>query len=390
MKIKLDHVGQLCAAISNKKNPCTFSIGIHLKEFLVPCKLQEAVNDLMERLPHMNVRKYSGFMNYYNQFLDEPLKIEKENNTYPCRFFEKQNQLLRITYGERHFILEVFHSICDGRGLAMMASSLLIRYFEIMGEKPSKKDFIDCMNVACVEEIEDAYVRYADMRKSKSEKGERVYVPKRTSAESQIITQKFDLAELKCKAKGHGVTISEYILAHIFKEFANQRVNDSSNKPIAINVPIDCRRFFKSKSLRNFVSHIIVKMPEVLDFTEVALSIKKQLAEITPDYVQGKISEAERMKKLGEFVPLLIKKRIIRSVGQNISAGCSTDFSNLGLIKLPEGIQNKVEMYTFSLGEVPNTPYQFACVATGNILTLTITTACGTEIADRISKSLLK
>ena len=390
MKIKLDHLGQLCAAISSEKNPCVFSVGIHLKEPLLPCRLQEAVNDIMKRLPHMNVREYSGFMNYYNQLLNKPLKIEKENGEKPCRFFVKGSSLLRIIYGKRHFILEAFHSVCDGRGLALVASSLLIRYYEIMGEKLDKNNFIDCMGAAHIEETEDAYVRYANIRKSKSEKVENVYVPKYTSAEPQIVTRKFDLSKLKRKAKTYGVTITEYVMAHIFRELARQRAKDGSNKPITINVPIDCRSFFPSGSLRNFVSHKIIKMPESLVFKEIVLSIKKQLAEITSDYVQDKISDAERMKRLGRFVPLFVKKWIIRSVGQSISAGCSTDFSNLGLIKLPAEIQGKIDMYTFALAVVPNTPYQFACVAIGNTLTLTITTVSSTDIIDRIGNTLLE
>jgi len=388
-KIKLDHLGQFCAAIGSEKTTCTFSVGIYLKEPLNPHKLQEATNDIVKRLPHMNVRSYNGFMQYFNQVVDEPIKIEKENNKRPCRFFVKQSRLLRVIYGERHFTLEVFHSVCDGRSLAMVASSLLIRYFEIMGVKVSKKGFIDCLSEAHEEEAEDAYARYADNRKSKPEKMKNVYVPKRISEEAEFITQKFDLAEIKSKAKAQGATVSEYILAHIFKELAIQRANDGSDKPITTNVPIDCRVFLNSKSLRNFASHMIVKMPESSDFAEVALNIKKQLAEITPDYVLDKISDVERMSRLGRFVPLFIKKWIIKGVGEStISAGCSMDFSNLGVIKLPEEIQCKVEMYTFALGEVSNMPYQVACVATGDILTLTTTTACGTEMVDKIGKAL--
>jgi len=54
-KIKLDHLGQFYAAASNKNNPGTFSIAVNLKENIVPEALQQAVNDLMKRLPHLGV-----------------------------------------------------------------------------------------------------------------------------------------------------------------------------------------------------------------------------------------------------------------------------------------------------------------------------------------------
>ena len=392
MKIKLCHLGQFYGAVNSEKNPGTFSVGVHLKEPLRAKLLQQAVDDLMKRLPHMNVRKHSGFFHYYNVMLAEPLKIEKENkHTEPCRYFKRGSHLLRILYGESHFTLEVLHSVCDGRSLAMAASSLLIRYYELLAVKVSADGFIDCNSTRQAEEAEDAYIRYTDMRKSKSDKGEDVYVPKHQTTKARFITQKFDLSVLKPKAKAHGVTITEYIMAHIFSEFAKQRAKESVKKAITCNVPIDCRGFFPSKSLRCFVSHKIVKMPESVGFTEIAQGIKKQFAEITPDYIQGNISEMEKMIRMGRFVPLFIKKWIIRSVGHSVSAGCSTGFSNLGLIKIPKEIQDKVDMYTFSLGAEPNMPYQFACVATGDKLTLTTTTtAKDTEIIDRISKALLE
>jgi len=390
MKIKLDHLGQFYGAVNGEKNPGTFSVGVHLKEPLAPKILQRAVNDLMKRLPHMNVRKHSGFFHYYNVTMDTPVKIKKEGkNTEPCRYFKKGSRLLRILYGERHFTLEVLHSVCDGRSLAMAASSLLIRYFEMMEIKVNKEGFIDCNSKGIAEEVEDAYARHADMKsKYKSGKNEDAYIPKHQTAKSRTITHKFDLAELKANA--HGITLSAYIMAHIFSEFTKQRTKEGVKKGITCNVPIDCRGFFPSKSLRNFVTGKMVKMPESVGFTEMAQGIKKQLAEITPDYIQDKISEMEKMIHVGRFVPLFIKKWIIRHVGHGASAGCSTGFSNLGLIKLPAEIQEKVDMYTFALGAEPNMPYQFACVATGNTLTLTTTTtAKDTAIIDRISKALI-
>jgi len=391
VKIKLDHLGQFYGAVNSEKNPGTFSIGVHLKEPLEPITLQRAVNDLMKRLPHMNVRKHSGFFHYYNVAMDNPLKIEEEGeHTEPCRYFPKGKYLLRIPYGKRHFTLEVLHSVCDGRSLAIAASSLLIRYFELMEIKVSKEGFINCDSMGVAEEAEDAYLRHADMKsKYKSGKNDDAYVPKHQATKSRIITQKFDLGELKPRAKAYGVTLSEYIMAHIFSEFAKQRAADGVAKAITCNVPIDCRGFFPTKSLRNFVSSQIVKMPETADFTEIAQGIKAQLAEINPDYIQGKISEMEKMIRLGRFVPLFTKKWIIRSVGHGASAGCSTGFSNLGLIKLPAEIEGRVDMYTFALGAEPNMPYQFACVATGGVLTLTVTIAAeDTAVIDRIGVAL--
>lgn len=392
MNYKLDHLGQFYGAVNNEKNPGTFSVGVYLNESIEPEVLQRAANDLMNRLPHMNVRKLSGFFHYYNVVIDTPVKIEKEcEGAEPCRYFENGSHLLRIIYGERHFTLEVLHSVCDGRSLAMAASSLLIRYFELLGIEVNKDGLLDCNCIGVTEETEDAYARHADMKnKYKSSKNEDAYVPKHQSARPQTFMRKFDLTELKLKAKAHCITLSEYIMAHIFSEFTKQRKKEGVNKSITCSVPVDCRGFFPSKSLRNFVTNKIVKMPELVGFTEMVQGIKAQFAEITPEYILGRISEMEKLIHFGRFVPLFIKKWIIRRVGHNASAGCTSGFSNLGLIKLPEEIKHKVDMYAFALGAEPTMPYQFACVAIGNTLTLTTTTTDeDTKIIDRIFKALM-
>jgi NRPS condensation-like uncharacterized protein len=391
-RLKLDHLGQYYTTVSSKGNPGTFSVGVHLHEPLQPQILQNALNDLAKRLPHLNVRKHRGFFHYYNEMRTAPLIIEKENaGAEPCRYFKRGEPLLRVIYGARHFTLEVLHSVCDGRSLAMVASSLAIRYFELLGTEVSKQGFIDCAATATSEEAEDAYARHADMRKTKSEKGGDVYTPAYKPAPVRVITKKFDLPQVKQAAKAHGVTITEYIMAHIFREFAKQRAAERSKKPITCSVPIDCRGFIPCKSLRNFVTAKTIPMPETQDFAKLAHGLKAELAKITPDYVQSNISEMERWIRFGRFIPLFIKKWIIRSVGSGVTAGCSTAFSNLGLITLPPEIRDKVEMLTFALCAEPNMPYQFACVATNNALTLTATTtAKKPKLATRIMQAIEK
>ncbi|MCL2171794.1 MAG: hypothetical protein FWB71_06515 [Defluviitaleaceae bacterium] len=387
--IKLDHLGQFYSAANCEKNPGTFGIGVHLNEDLIPELLQRAANDLMRRLPHLNTQEYRGFLHYFHKMRNGPIKIEKQGRAVPCRHFKKGGPLLRIIYGRRHFALVVLHSVCDGRSLAMAASSLLIRYCELLAINVNKSGFIDCAGRGRAAETEDAYARHADMRKSKSEKGRDVYIPAHRAAAPRIYTYKFDLRGIKPRAKALGMTISEYILAHIFREFARQRAKEGGKKAITCSIPIDCRAFFPSDSLKCFVTHKIIKMPETWGFAGMARGIKKQFAEITPDYIQNNISEMEQMIRLGNFVPLFIKKWIIRGIGRGATAGCSTAFSNLGLIQLPEEIRGKVSMYTFMLGAEAGMPYQFACVATGDVLTLTATVAAkDIGIVRRICRSL--
>jgi len=374
-RIKLDHLGQYYASIHCKENPGTFGISVHLKENLKPDILQQAVNDIVKRLPHLNVRLNNGFFWYYHEVLKNPLKIMLQPDfSTPARHFKKGEPLTRIIYGERHFTVEVLHTVCDGRSLAKIVSALLARYFEILGYAINKKNIINPQDSPTKEEVEDAYKRHADLRKQTHEKGQDVYMPHYQLTTPKVITQHFDLNKLKDKAQAKGVTLTEYIMTLLTSELAKQREKDGCQKPITVNVPIDCRGFFPSECLRNFVSNKTIIMPESMNFTDTAQGIKAQLTQINADYIQEKISELENLIRISNYIPLFIKKWLIKKIGQAESTGHSTAFSNLGLIKLPTEIEDRIEMMSFALGAEAHVPYQFGCVATQNTLTLTTTT----------------
>jgi hypothetical protein len=48
-------------------------------------------------------------------------------------------------------------------------------------------------------------------------------------------------------------------------------------------------------------------------------------------------------------------------------------FSNLGLVKLPKEVEERVEMLEFVLRNQPRSPYLIACIAAGDTLTLMTT-----------------
>ncbi|PAE17044.1 hypothetical protein CHH91_07340 [Virgibacillus sp. 7505] len=390
-KIQLDHLGQFYAAVHSENNPGTFSVSAHLKDPLIPKTLQQAVNDLMQRLPFLNVGLKSGFMWHYHEVLAIPPKIVSENDFPPlCSSFKmSSNHLIRVIYGERYFTVEVLHTVCDGRSLAMVVSSLLARYSELLGERVIKERLVNCNETMHLEEAEDAYVKYADLRKTKFEDDKDAYIPKYQPVATRIMTHKFKLTHIKAKAKTKNLTITEFIMAHICNEFAIQRRKDGSNNKITVNVPIDCRGFFPSKSLRNFVTHKAITMAESLSFTDMAQDLKRQFADITPDFIQSKVSEMERLMRIGKCIPLFVKNSMIKKIGENEGAGYTTGFSNLGLIRLPKEIEEKIESLSFALGPEPNMPYQFSCVAVGDTLSLSVTTtAKDTEIIDRIINDL--
>ena len=72
-------------------------------------------------------------------------------------------------------------------------------------------------------------------------------------------------------------------------------------------------------------------------------------------------------------MPRVAKTLVLKMLQRSVAKGITTSFSNLGLVKLPKEIEERVEMLEFVLGDEPGNPYSFACVAVGDTLTLTTT-----------------
>ncbi|MCL1844958.1 MAG: hypothetical protein FWF77_03545 [Defluviitaleaceae bacterium] len=390
-KFPLNYIGQFYSAATNEEYPGTFSVSLYLNESLCPETLQQAVNDIAKRLPHFCVRKVRGPFWYYNEELPSPPVIQKQADiAEPLRYFKDDEHLLRVIYGERHFTLEVSHSVCDGRTLSPVAVSLLIRYYHLLGVAVNNEGFIDVNDPATPEETEDAYVRYADMRKYETPTPKDVYIPTFEVVPTRTATYKIDLKKLKAASEKHGVTVAVYISAHIFNEFAKNRDKDGSDLPITTHFPIDCRPFYPSRTMQNFVSHIIPTMPENVGFTDMAVGIKSQFRALTHHYIQNIMSEVQGLVYKADKMPLNAKKQqCMIDLGNRLYGGSSTGLSNLGVMTLPEELRERVDMMAFALGPETGLPHLFGCITTGDTVTLTGTsTSKDTGIIDGLGKAL--
>ena len=399
MKLEIDPVGQYYSSIANEKQPGIFSITARLKETVRPDILQLAVNDVIRRLPFISGRLKGGFFCYYYEIIKEPPQILPASEPYTFSYYYKNgSHVLRVLYGERHFAVETTHSVCDGRGLEKVTSALLVRYFELLGLTTGKDGIIDCTADVQEEEAENAYARYANTQKTKLsfEKmtpSVKAYHSKCSQiSETGIITQKFDAGKMKAAAKAFGATISEFILAHIFTVIAEERKARGCTKPITASVPIDCRSFFPSKTLRSFVSSATIVMPEsAKDFSEMIRQTHSQFTRIDKDYVLSDICEVHKLYNSMYYLPRILKKLGIKMIEYSEAASQTTGFSNLGLVKLPKEIEEHIDILEFAIGLAQDTPYFFSCITFGNVLALTATvTPEGAAIAEKVNKTLEK
>ena len=395
-RMELDIVGQYYASTLNERQPSTFRVSAHLKEPVNPQVLQQAVNDLMRRLPFLNGRLRRGFLHYYHEILADPPQIVPDMSE--AQFTDYYNHggghMLRFLYGERHMTVELTHSICDGRGLTQITRALLLRYFELLGVTVEDiGDITSCSDSMYAEEAEDGFRRYANDAKAKSEmlsSGAKTYqltAPKANKV--RVVSRSFSASKLKAAAKEQGATISEYILAHIFQAIASQRNAEGDEKPIAGMVPIDCRAFFPTKTFRSFVSAITITMPETKDVPEMVRQIRPQFTKINKEFLQNEINSLQKLYDRARFVPRALVKLVMMAITSAEAKETTSGLSNIGLVRLPKEIGQRVENMEFVIDLEETTALFFSCIAVGDKLTLTATTRMDSdEIVEAVHRGI--
>lgn len=378
--MEIDVIGQYYTSINNGKQPGVFALSVYLKETVNPKILQQASDDLMRRLTFVNGRLKYGFFHYKYEVLKILAKVEPDSNEpLFCDYYNKGSRhMIKIVYGQQHFTVKATHSICDGRGLSKITSALIVHYFELLGVDVDKDDIIDCKGKFKLEEAEDAPKRFITEppkinRKKTPSKSEIYRIKYSKTSTQQVLSKSFDVGKIKAAAKAFDVTISQFILSHIFRIIAKKRDAEGEKGQITGNVQIDCRNFFPSKTLRSFVVDTTIIMPQNRDFSEMTRQIKNQFNEITKDCVQGKLYEYQKMYQGARYIPRVIKTLFMKRITRLEGARVTTGISNLGLIKLPTEIEYRIERLEFPIAIEQEFSNFFSCVTIGNTLTLTAT-----------------
>ncbi|MDR0767374.1 MAG: hypothetical protein LBE57_02855 [Methanosarcinales archaeon] len=392
--MELDLIGQYYASIINRKQSGVFALSAHLKEPIDPRILQQAVNDLMRRLPFLNGRLKRSFFHYKNEILTAPPQV-KPAGAEPlfCNYYNRGSRhMLSIVYGERHFTVRTTHIICDGRSLSKIICAVLLRYYELLGVEADKSDIIDCSGHFQSEEAENAYGRFANpaAEVEKSSPNVKAYRLKSSkSAPQKVLTKTFAGDKVKAAAKAHRATVTEYLSAQILSGIAKERNGKGDKRPVIIMIPIDGRSFFPCRTLRSFVSTSAIVMPETEDFSEMVRQVSAQFERINKESVQKDINELQNPYHSIRYVPRVLKVFVMKRFERSKYLSQTTGFSNLGLIKLPLEVESRVERLEFSISLEQDSSYFFSCATVGNTLAFTATfREEGRDVVETVMKRL--
>ena len=364
---KLDLSAIVYPTLQRRDFSSVYRLSVLLKEPVKPDILQTAVDKTLPRFPTYKSAIRKGLFWRYLEPNNRPGPFVQRDINNPCMpmpFKANNRYLLRIYYYDCRISLEAHHSLGDGTGGMYLLQTITAQYLRELGASIKCGGFaLDIHEEPDPGELEDAYMRYsnANVRPPRpSEKTYRVRGTKEPFYTLNIINGILSSTEVKNVAKQYHVTITEYLNAVLLYALLEKQESEKPLKrlPVRIAMPVNLRRFFPSKTLRNFITMIYPSVDPRLgeySFEEIVLHVHNYMQYyINEKFLRGDITTnaATQRHPLIRIVPLFLKDFVVRLFYTRVQdKNSSAGLTNMGALKVPEDMVPYLERFDICMGQ---------------------------------------
>lgn len=365
--MRLDNAAKIYPAARKRNWNNFFRLSATLFEDVDRAVLKNAMDITLRRFPSIAVRLARGVFWYYLEELREAPEIADEK-PWPLAHtpFESINKcaLRVIVYGPR-IAVEFYHALTDGTGGMIFLKTLLAEYIE---EKygvriPNEKGVLDRLEEPRPEEFEDSFSKSAGSV-SVSRRASTVYRMRciqETGGVRHLTTMMLDSNAALEMARSKGVSLTVYMTSAMLlalQRIQNAEVPEKKKQlPLRVVVPVNLRKLFPSKTLRNFV-HVV--MPEIdprmgdFEFDEILKSVTHQLGLLaTKKNIQAMITPNIRSEQspILRVMPLFVKNAVMKAIYYSVGERTNClNLSNLGSVDIPDEMKPFITRFDFVLG----------------------------------------
>jgi NRPS condensation-like uncharacterized protein len=291
-----------------------------------------------------------------------------------------------VRYHDRRIAVEFFHALTDGTGALSFLLTLAAEYIRLKeGVRiPANGQILDCRETPRPEEMEDSFLKHA-RGAGRSRREKPAYHITGTPDRSHFLNITTGIIPSKAvvdKAKSYGVSVTAFltsvlILCYLQIQSA-QAVRRKARLPVKVMLPVNLRRFYGSRTLRNFASYLNVGVNSeygAYTFEEILTEVKHTLGlEICEKGLNARMSANVNAEKnpVIRAMPLFLKAPFLKTMFKlQGDRYCTTTLSNLGEVTLPEEMRPFVSRIDFLLGVPYQNPVISACVSYGGTLHIT-------------------
>lgn len=383
---KLDLSAIVYPTLQRKDFSSVYRLSIVLKEPIKPDILQQAVDIALKRFPTYKTAIRKGLFWRYLESNHRPgpfVQKDIRNFCMPMPFKANNRYLLRIYYHDCRIALEAHHSLGDGSGGMYVLQTITAVYLRLLGHKISNGYFVKDVNEAPdPEELEDAYMRYANAKVCPPRPGEKTYRVRGTKEPFytfNVIDGILSVKEVMEVAKRYHVTMTEYLNAVLLYALLQKQESEWHLRlhPVKIAMPVNLRRFFPSKTLRNFITMVYPSIdPRLGDYTfeEIVKQVHNYMRYyINEKFLRGDITTNANTQRnpFIRIVPLFLKDFVVRQFYTRVQdRNSSAGLTNMGPMKLPEDMKPFVDRFDVYMGQPFSSRTNCAIISFEDILTI--------------------
>ena len=387
--LKLDNAAIIYPSTLSKKYACMFRLTITLNDTVDKTILNNALLNIIDRFPSFCYELRQGFFWFYmkKNKLDPIIEEDYNNPMLRINFKKYNNYMFRVRYYDKRIAVEYFHALTDGMGGIKFISTLVGEYIKIKyNEKISYNDIVLNPNVkTSKKEYSDDFYKNARID-SKLEREKSAYHYKgnlESKDKINIITGIIPLDKIKELSQKNNCSITCFLASLMIEALQKIYYVDSrkrKKKYIKVSIPVNLRKYYDSKTVRNFSSYINVgiytgyghySLEEIIKIVKNNMEIN-----LTEKRLNAKFSANVKLSKnyAIRMMPMFIKKHILslseKILGDNY---CTTTLSNLGLIKFPKEMERYINEVGFAIGNSRGKPGSVSCIGYKNNLYITFT-----------------
>jgi NRPS condensation-like uncharacterized protein len=361
--IPVDNAAQIFVAINSKKETTMSRIALTLKHPIDLNLMNDALKKIIKAFPFFQVYLRKHFFNYVFERTDDLPIIEKDTK-WTNRYinFEQDKFPFKIKVLGSTIALEMSHIITDGYGTLSFLLSLTNEYLRSLNYEIESNPIIKLHGDSIIpEEWQCAFRKIFPQKGPSVKMNPQAYIPK-----GEMISVKkyystriiMNLKELQTKARKLNVTLNIYVSAiytYALQEMFIEDIADGTTKPnipIRIQIPVNLRKDYPTKSLRNF-SYLYSPSFNIFEnkhsFPELVEKMSSEIRhERHTDSLKNQISRNLRAENniFFKLLPRVIKKILFKVLYHLFARSqYSGVLTNMGDIKLPPTMENLIESF---------------------------------------------
>ena len=383
---KLDLSAIVYPTLQRRDFSSVYRLSVVLKEPIRPDILQKAVDIALVRFPTYKTAIRKGLFWRYLEPNHRPGPFVQEdirNFCMPMPFKAGNRYLLRIYYYGCRISLEAHHSLGDGSGGMYVLQTITAVYLRLLGHEISDGYFVkDVEETPDPEELEDAYMKYANAKVCPKRPGEKTYRIRGTKEPFytfNVIDGIMSVSEVMEVAKKYHASITEYLNSVLLYALLKKQQTEFhlKLKPVRIAMPVNLRRFFPSRTLRNFITMVYPGIdPRLGDYTfeEIITQVHHYMRYyINEKFLRGDITTNANTQRnpFIRVVPLFVKDFVVRLFYTRVQDRYSSaGLTNMGAIKVPENMKPYIERFDIYMGQPFSSRTNCAIVSFEDILTV--------------------